>query len=425
MRLLCDLALRALCVVSLASGVATAQSLPAPTNPNLRHLGYYFADGRHGDFTSVVFPFTNLYIAIPTAYDTANPDWQTPFRNSLQNAFNQGKDIQLLMAEGVSGSQTLSWDAVLDVAQDFWSRVVIVEVLHEPSTGTSAAFIEARINELKQKLNARSLPHPLVSVQFGGSVPTDAITAPSLDIVGIETYLAGPGHPDPAVNVAQLNALMDEAKNRVRNAGKKAILVMQAYDRGSWTNIETLRALQEPVYLSAHNDPVVVAVTMFAYGRGGQGTSAHPELETHHRRIAAAMGLTPSPPGSPRVALEAAHGQWWVAEGGGGDVINANRDSIGSWEVFNLVDLGGGYVALQCANGQYVAAEGGGGRELVCNRNAILSWETFVKIDLGGGYIALQCANGQYVVAEGGGGREVLCNRDAIGAWETFYVNYL
>jgi hypothetical protein len=313
MRLLFILVLRALCVVSLASGVAAAQSLPAPTNPNLRYLGYYFADGRDGDFTSVVFPFTNLYIANPTAYNTANPDWQTPFRNSLQNAFNNGKAIQLLMADGVSGQQTFSWDAILDVARDFWSRVEIVEVLHEPPAGTPAAFIEGKINELKEKLNARSLAPRPVSVQFGASVPTDAITAPSLDIVGIEAYLAPPGHPDPAVNVTQLNALMDEGKNRVRNAGKKAILVMQAYDRNfTWTNIETLKALQVPVYLSAYNDPVVVAVTMFAYGRGG-GTVAHPELETEHRRIAAAMGLTP-PPGEmqPNSAVRGCSSwSWW------------------------------------------------------------------------------------------------------------------
>lgn len=153
-----------------------------------------------------------------------------------------------------------------------------------------------------------------------------------------------------------------------------------------------------------------------------------PQPNQHDRDELASLYPPPGPSiceTCPPVALQANNGQWWVAEGGGGSVINANRNGIGPWEVFRLVDLGGGSVALQCSNGQYVVAEGGGGRELLCNRNAIGGWEIFARIDLGGGYVALQCANGQYVVAEGGGGREVLCNRNAIGAWETFFLNFL
>lgn len=127
----------------------------------------------------------------------------------------------------------------------------------------------------------------------------------------------------------------------------------------------------------------------------------------------------------PAVALQASNGQWWVAESGGGGVIDANRNAIGAWETFRLVDLGGGNVGLQCANGQYVVAEGGGGQQLYCNRNTLGSWETFQKLDLGGGNIALRCANGQYVVAESGGGNLVYCNRNSVGAWETFFLNFL
>jgi hypothetical protein len=77
-------------------------------------------------------------------------------------------------------------------------------------------------------------------------------------------------------------------------------------------------------------------------------------------------------------------------------------------------------VALRASNGQYVCAEGSGGREVVANRNAIGPWETFTVIEGGNGHVALQANNGQYVCAEGSGGREVVANRNAIGAWETF-----
>ena len=120
------------------------------------------------------------------------------------------------------------------------------------------------------------------------------------------------------------------------------------------------------------------------------------------------------------ISLQAANGQYVCAEGGGGREVVANRDAIGAWETFELIDQGNGYYALQAANGQFVCAEGGGGREVVANRDAIGAWETFKLIDRGNGNVALQAANGQYLCAEGSGGGAVVANRDAIGAWETF-----
>jgi hypothetical protein len=120
------------------------------------------------------------------------------------------------------------------------------------------------------------------------------------------------------------------------------------------------------------------------------------------------------------IALRACNGQYVCAEGGGGGEVVANRNAIGDWETFGLIDLRNNNVALQAANGQYVCAEGGGGGEVVANRDAIGDWETFRLIDLGNNNVALQAANGQYVCAEGGGGRAIVANSDAIGDWETF-----
>jgi hypothetical protein len=38
--------------------------------------------------------------------------------------------------------------------------------------------------------------------------------------------------------------------------------------------------------------------------------------------------------GCGRAALQASNGQYVVAEGGGGGVVNANRNNIGAWETF-------------------------------------------------------------------------------------------
>lgn len=194
---------------------------------------------------------------------------------------------------------------------------------------------------------------------------------------------------------------------------------------GANFDTETVAAHELGHSLGIHHSEVGTAtMTAFYFGPDGRSLEADDAaaLQCSENRYPVSSPLCPT---CPRVALQASNGQWWVAESGGGSVINANRNGIGPWEEFRLVDLGGGRIALQCINGQYVVAEGGGGRELRCDRNAIGSWETFVRIDLGGGNIALQCANGQFVVAENGGGQEVLCNRNAIGAWETFFLNFL
>ncbi|MDD4652165.1 MAG: hypothetical protein PHQ34_08030 [Methanothrix sp.] len=122
------------------------------------------------------------------------------------------------------------------------------------------------------------------------------------------------------------------------------------------------------------------------------------------------------------VAIKASNGKFLCAEGGGGSTVVANRNAIGAWETFKLIDRGNGYYALQASNGQYLCAEGSGGGAVVANRNVIGAWETFKLIDKGNGCYALQASNGQYVCAEGGGGGAVVANRNAIGAWEKFQL---
>ena len=120
------------------------------------------------------------------------------------------------------------------------------------------------------------------------------------------------------------------------------------------------------------------------------------------------------------IALRASNGKYVCADGGGGHRLIADRDWIGAWETFKLIDLGDGNVALQANNGQYVCAEGGGGSSVVADRSHFDAWETFKLIDLGNGDVALQTNNNKYVCAEVGSSKQVVANRDTRGAWETF-----
>ena len=69
----------------------------------------------------------------------------------------------------------------------------------------------------------------------------------------------------------------------------------------------------------------------------------------------------------------------------GAAALVANGPALGSWEQFDLIDLGGGpngnLVALRArVNGMYVCAENAGAAPLVANRTAIGSWEKFTLV---------------------------------------------
>ena len=142
------------------------------------------------------------------------------------------------------------------------------------------------IAELRTTLSERSLSERPIGIVFTGKqiLEGEAIFANGLDWVGIEAYVDPPGDPDPEVNVATLTAFVQAAKARVP-ADKNLVLVMQAYDRnGLWTDMATLARLQAAAYDLARDDPRVLSLNMFAYGRPG-GTHDHPELRHEHLLI--------------------------------------------------------------------------------------------------------------------------------------------
>jgi pimeloyl-ACP methyl ester carboxylesterase len=156
------------------------------------------------------------------------------------------------------------------------------------------------------------------------------------------------------------------------------------------------------------------------------------------------MGVPPRGGGSPgggsasgvAISLRADNGQYMVAEGGGGGIVNANRSQIGPWETFVLTDLNGGNlmdgdaVAFATSSGHYLQAVWGGGDTMLAAGGYAGPWETFTLVDLDhpGGTVrswdavALRSSTGHYVVAELGGGDVVNANRTWIGPWETFRI---
>ena len=140
-----------------------------------------------------------------------------------------------------------------------------------------------------------------------------------------------------------------------------------------------------------------------------------------------------------RIALTSRDGSFVVAESGGGREVLANRDGIGPWELFLLINRSrpgqhpqhGDAIVLQAWNGRFVSAVGGGGGPV----NATLGWiETSTVFTIerisgaglinSGEEVALRASNGNFVVAEGSGGGAVNANRTRRGPWETFTIRF-
>jgi hypothetical protein len=101
----------------------------------------------------------------------------------------------------------------------------------------------------------------------------------------------------------------------------------------------------------------------------------------------------------------------------------ANRASASGWEVFTVVDAGGGLVELRASNGMYVSADSGLATyaPLVANRATASTWEKFQWIDAGSGQVQLKAqTNGLFVSADLNRAAYLVADRATASTWETF-----
>lgn len=262
--------------------------IPVPNHP--LSFGYYFADGKYGDYRANLNCHTNLYIAVARdgySKDSEAPDdvWIPDMRNGIREAFEAGKEIYLNMA---LHRENIPVDRVLSLAKPYWSAVKYFEMADEP--GWPKADTEKRIKDMKDKMRAKGLSIPPIGIVFTRDqlLHEDTVLANNLDWAGVEAYVDAPGSETSSVNVDALKSFLKKAKARVPQ-DKKMIFIMQAYSRNYfWKNINTLADLQIPTYLEAYNDPRVVALTMFSYGRPS-GTFEYMKLRKRHVQIGNAI----------------------------------------------------------------------------------------------------------------------------------------
>ena len=82
------------------------------------------------------------------------------------------------------------------------------------------------------------------------------------------------------------------------------------------------------------------------------------------------------------VHLKASNANYVSAEGGGGGIVNANRQQASTWETFEISVVGGGVllsganVQLRTSSGYYLSEYAGGGG-LDATKRFAGDWETF------------------------------------------------
>lgn len=121
-----------------------------------------------------------------------------------------------------------------------------------------------------------------------------------------------------------------------------------------------------------------------------------------------------------KVVFRAPNGQYFRAEGGGGQIVGTSGTSMGPFETFTVLDRGNNQIALQVNNGMYVSVPYGAGSPVMATATGITPTEVFTVIDRGAGQVALQAQTGMYLHAEAVSVTGVMANATTIGATETF-----
>src|SRR3989344_5479094 len=271
----------------IEEGVVSAQAqtqtdLPASEVPLL--MAYYITDGT---YKNEVKDYVNAFFTDGDINDPAT------IGQSIRDivGFGQGHKIILW------GGSPAGWaDAELAVAKDYWDDVAWV-YLDDESTW-SKERTEQEINNYKAKVAALGLPQkPIgISYTYGQFYNNSGWNAGNLDYIGFEAYPDVESQNDPNL-AAWIDARTDDIKRFVR---KPTFMIIQGYDRNfTWTNLQTLQQIQTSPYAHIANDPNMVAILIFSYGRGGGTRALGPCISTEHKRLSGAISRTAQPASIP------------------------------------------------------------------------------------------------------------------------------
>jgi beta-glucanase (GH16 family) len=179
----------------------------------------------------------------------------------------------------------------------------------------------------------------------------------------------------------------------------------------------------------AYNHPFFILLNQAVGGNwfpGPDGTTpAVNDVLVDYVRVYQAGTGTPPPPPPPggTFSIRAAANNTFVsAEQAGAAPLVANRNAVGTWEQFRVVDNGDGTISLQSViNSRFVTVDASNGGRLIASRTAIGTGEKFRRLAQSNGTVALQAVtNNLYVSADLNIANVLIANRAAPSTWEQF-----
>ncbi|MBI4087285.1 MAG: hypothetical protein HY434_00440 [Candidatus Liptonbacteria bacterium] len=436
----------------------------------LKYYGHYFVEDPDKDqqYVGEVKDFTNL---INMRYDNgANNSWDYEAAGRVKNA---GAKVMLQVPFGTDWDQTVFVDAsarsaylnkikqdmlntdflpslayfavyeewYILISQGFYDKWPIFQNrTKEQKFAIAKSYLEQIINDVHNTFPGI----PVIIVDDVSLYPPPS----NLDVLGVDAYYIPDNQYCDQDQRDKFNSAVLPAYDAVAPYQKPIMMVAPSFIGGPWKMLSECQ-MQWYADLAVSGTYSIESFLWFFYADTGGfiGVRNYPDLVYKQKSIGCQIlgdpyCVVPPPPPPPppppgpvayTVNLQANNGQYVVAEGNGGGVVNANRTNAGAWETFTLVDVNGDQlvagdkVGLKTSSDYYFRAEGGGGSSMSATPRSMGTFETFTIEKAGGGaiengnYIFLRTGNGtNFVVAEGGGGREVAANRTAAYAWETF-----
>jgi hypothetical protein len=185
------------------------------------------------------------------------------FNHSFADWIGTGKNFILLPGGVTDTGVDATGRAQMDIAKNYWNY--ITWVMFDEATGYDATGLQNLINQWKSLETEYGLSHKPILFNTFNLDPGGNWTANNIDAVGFDCYM-DPSTQNDADVVTQLNNKIDAAL--ALTGSKEMMFTIMGYNRnGAWTNITSLRDLQTPPYLKAHDNPRVTGLLIFSYGR--------------------------------------------------------------------------------------------------------------------------------------------------------------